>query len=410
MEHQRQIIAIRQSVGPNMLIDTDINCGGTLTFTYRFIAEDEAENTSITEASFHIVDTTPPDIFCPADITIDCDESDDPMNTGMATASDICGPAPMIDYSDVLVNGNCNWECTFDRTWTAEDDCGNTNSCVQSITSTPLGLIQDALSMGPITVGWPGVSLTLTFDDAACIVEWLSEGFGNGDPEAIPWGNHVNDDVTCQPGPIEINPDGTMVNPLLAAQIFMAINLRLNPMLGDMLLSDTGIPVDMVLIISMPHNPDINDLFRLNNIALGNIYAPQLEFLNASIQGINEAFSFCSGGGPGSLIDPMIDNSGNIFDLEGNQNQSSLFNDDFSIFPNPASQIVYFDLSAYSGQAIIVEIFNLQGQRIIWQEIEKVYDSPIPFTLENFKDAIYMGVIHTEDGHLKTKKFLVKKK
>ena len=250
----------------------------------------------------------------------------------MATATDICGPAPMVDFTDVLINGNCNWECTFDRTWTGEDDCGNINSCVQSITSSPLGLIQDALAMGPIVLGLPGVSLTLTIDDAQCIVEWLSEGFGNAEPEAIPWGNHVNDPISCLPGTIEINPDGTMANPLLAAQIFMAINLRLNPMLGDMLLSDTGVPVDMVLIISMPRNPDINDLFRLNNFALGNIYAPHLQFLNESIQGINEAFSFCGDGGPGSVIQSISGNNIAFFEVNENQFQTFISNDDFSIF------------------------------------------------------------------------------
>ncbi len=391
----------------NMLINTSIVCAGNITFTYRFTAEDDAGNTAFTDGEFHIVDTTPPDIICPANITISCDESDDPSFTGTANATDICS-APDLIYSDMLVSGNCSWVCTIERTWVAEDDCGNMNSCIQEIHSTPLMLIQQALSSGPIVVGLPGVSLTLTLADAECIVEWLSPGFGTAAPSAIPWGNHSNNPATCLPGSIVINPDGTMANPLLAAQIFMAINLRLEPMLGTTLLSDTGVPVDMVLIISMRRNPTVNELFRLTNIALGNIYAPHLDFLTQSVQGINDAYHFCNGD-VGPIVQSIGSNSGNIYDAEGLQVQSINLQNDFSIYPNPANDRVFFDLKGYSGQSLIIEIYNLQGQLLVRQEIDEVYDSPLLFNLDNFKDAVYMGVIHTESKEIKTKKFLVKK-
>ncbi len=380
-------------------------CGGqTLTHTYTI-----SDGTS-TEGCVQTLTIAPPPaptIICPADVTISCDDSDNPSATGMANASTLCGPAPDLNYSDMVVAGNCNWECTTERTWTAQDHCGNTNSCIQRITSTPLMLIQQALATD-IVIGLPGVSLTLTLADAECIVEWLSDGFGNGSPAAIPWGNHFNNPATCLPGSILINPDGTMANPLLAAQIFMAINLRLNPALGDMLLSDTGVPVDMVLIISMRRNPTVSDLYKLTNIALGNIYAPHLDFLTQSVQGINEAFSFCMGG-VGSIVESMIDNSGDIFEASGfNVNNFNLQND-FYIYPNPARNEVYFDLSAYAGRSAIVEIYNLQGQLIVNQKIEEIQDSPVLFNLHNFNDAIYMGVVHTDGEQSKSRKFLVKK-
>jgi hypothetical protein len=405
-------LSILQDCGPITIDVADVFdppadiCGGqTMTRTYTI------SDGVLMEMCVQTLTISPPPgpmIVCPANITISCDESDDPLFTGMASASVVCGPAPDVYYADIVVDGNCNWECTIERTWTAEDDCGNTESCVQNITCTPLSLIQDALSMGPIVIGLPGVSLTLTLADAECIVEWLSAGFGNAEPSAIPWGNHVNNVITCQPGPIVINPDGTMTNPLLAAQIFMAINLCLNPMLGDMLLSNTGVPIHMVLINSLPRNPTVSGLFRLNNIALGNIFAPQLSFLTEATQGINDAFSFCNGA-VGPVIGSTELNSGDLFEEAEDQSLKNSFNGDFSIFPNPANNEVYFDLSAYSGQSLLIEIYNLQGQLVIERKVEEVFDSPLLFNLNNFKDAVYMAVIHIEGENLKTKKFLVKK-
>lgn len=381
-------------------------CGGqTLTRTYTI-----SDGTSMGTCVQTLTISPPPGpaIICPADVTISCDDSDDPSATGMATASVICGAAPSLNYSDAVVDGDCSWVCTTERTWTAEDECGNLNSCTQEIFSTPLLLIQQALSSGPIVLGLPGVSLTLTLADAECIVEWLSPGFGNAAPSAIPWGNHVNNTMTCLPGPIVINPDGTMANPLLAAQIFMAINLRLDPTLGDMRLSDTGVHVDKVLIISMRRNPTISDFFRLTNIALGNIYAPHLDFMTQSLQGINDAFSFCNGG-VGTIVQPLVGNAGNIFEASEFGVNNPDFQNDFSIYPNPANTEVYFDLSAYSGKTALVKIYNLQGQLILIQKIDEVIDSPVLFKLQNFTDAIYMGVVQIDGEDLKTKKFIVER-
>ena len=82
-----------------------------------------------------MIDTTAPVISCPADITIECDESTDPdvnASLGTATASDVCDPNVVVSYTDnnIPING-----CEFvtERTWTAQDECGNTSSCVQTI-------------------------------------------------------------------------------------------------------------------------------------------------------------------------------------------------------------------------------------------------------------------------------------
>jgi hypothetical protein len=80
-----------------------------------------------------VMDTTSPVITCSADVSIECDQSTDTSNTGVATATDNCDPAPIITYSDVETPGECPEEKTISRTWTATDTYGNSSSCTQTI-------------------------------------------------------------------------------------------------------------------------------------------------------------------------------------------------------------------------------------------------------------------------------------
>lgn len=80
-----------------------------------------------------VVDGTPPVITCPAGTTIECDESTDPSNTGMATAVDNCDPDPTIDFNDAIAPSACPQASTITRTWTATDFANNANSCDQII-------------------------------------------------------------------------------------------------------------------------------------------------------------------------------------------------------------------------------------------------------------------------------------
>ena len=81
-----------------------------------------------------VQDTTTPSIVCPADVTIECDESLDPGNTGAATATDICDADPDLSFGDVETPGLCDEEFIVTRTWTADDGSGNMDSCVQTVT------------------------------------------------------------------------------------------------------------------------------------------------------------------------------------------------------------------------------------------------------------------------------------
>ena len=108
------------------------DCSTTVTRTYR--ATDVCGNFAECTQTITVEDTTDPVIDCPADVTVECDEITMPANTGSATATDNCDAVPSISSSDAVVAGVCPQEEVITRTWTAEDDCGNSSNCDQVIT------------------------------------------------------------------------------------------------------------------------------------------------------------------------------------------------------------------------------------------------------------------------------------
>ena len=110
-------------------------CPQNYTIIRLFSATDDCGNTGTCTQIIVVQDTAPPDITCPANVTIECTESSAPATTGEATATDICDPFPTITYLDItLSTGGCTSEFIINRTWKATDDCGNFSTCVQVIT------------------------------------------------------------------------------------------------------------------------------------------------------------------------------------------------------------------------------------------------------------------------------------
>ena len=115
---------------------SDGNCPQEYTITRTWTAQDECGNSSTCVQTIFVDDSTPPTVDCPGDITIDCNDSTDPDNTGFASATDNCdfgGEGGLeVDFSDVTIEDGCPE--IIERTWTSTDACGNTGSCVQIIT------------------------------------------------------------------------------------------------------------------------------------------------------------------------------------------------------------------------------------------------------------------------------------
>ena len=79
-------------------------------------------------------DAPPVITFCPPNVTISCEQSSTPSNTGTATATDDCPAAPVVTFSDVINNGNCTNNYTITRTWNATDGTNDMTTCSQTIT------------------------------------------------------------------------------------------------------------------------------------------------------------------------------------------------------------------------------------------------------------------------------------
>ena len=128
-------------------VSTD-NCGSTLqsfqdvvigsgncprTIHRIWTAIDECGNTAAFTHQITLIDTIPPTVICPQDITVDCNSSTDVSVTGDALFSDNCDANPTIVINESAFSLDpC--QSGFFRGWTVFDECGNTTSCAQSIT------------------------------------------------------------------------------------------------------------------------------------------------------------------------------------------------------------------------------------------------------------------------------------
>ena len=86
-----------------------------------------------------VVDTTPPVITCPPNVTLPCGSNTTPYNpaVGFAIAVDGCD-GPIDAHSTNVVTGSCPGGQVITRTWHATDSHNNTGTCVQVITLTPV--------------------------------------------------------------------------------------------------------------------------------------------------------------------------------------------------------------------------------------------------------------------------------
>ncbi len=85
-----------------------------------------------TATPFIQIFTAPPQITCPADITVCPSEGTDPNITGSPTIISSCSPVNQVQF---FKNDGPSFNGTFARTWTAVDPiCGTSQACTQFIT------------------------------------------------------------------------------------------------------------------------------------------------------------------------------------------------------------------------------------------------------------------------------------
>ena len=120
----------------NTITDT---CGAGYTIVRTWTATDDCGNTSECDQIIKVLDMTAPEISCPIDLTLYKDDlchiESNPLVTGRASAADNC----TLEGSIVIVHSDeitdlCFGSYQISRLWTATDDCGNSSTCVQTIT------------------------------------------------------------------------------------------------------------------------------------------------------------------------------------------------------------------------------------------------------------------------------------
>jgi hypothetical protein len=116
-----------------------------------------------------VIDITPPSITCPSDITYECDQIADPVDTGIASATDGCDSTPTLTFSD-------SGGSTITRTWTATDASGNSSSCVQII---------NAVDTTPPDIDCDVDSVEITPPDAPVSYTATATDDCTGDPNSI---------------------------------------------------------------------------------------------------------------------------------------------------------------------------------------------------------------------------------
>ncbi len=151
-------------------------CSGTGSFTVTFTATDDCGNTSTTTADFTITDAVAPEISCPDNITLSCNDTNNSaiINNWLASASgnDDCSTVTMTNNFASLDMSDCGDTGVTAVQFTATDGCSNTSTCTATIT------IVD--NDNPVITTGPS-NLTLECDDATNTTQintWLANNGG----------------------------------------------------------------------------------------------------------------------------------------------------------------------------------------------------------------------------------------
>jgi len=121
----------------NISYSGQLRIDGSCTHSYllrrEWVATDNCGNTSKATQQITVQDITKPQfVSVPADITVSCESV---PSLGSPAATDNCDADAVITFSgESRTDGPCTNNYSLKRTWTAQDDCGNTKTAFQIIT------------------------------------------------------------------------------------------------------------------------------------------------------------------------------------------------------------------------------------------------------------------------------------
>jgi hypothetical protein len=118
---------------PSLTASTSDSCSITCNVSL-IVTDDHRFRSTRDSATVTIQDTTPPTLVnVPADETIECGAIIPPPAHDVS-ATDTCDTSVVPTFVETRIDGSCAANYTLERTWTAVDDCGNSNSATQTIT------------------------------------------------------------------------------------------------------------------------------------------------------------------------------------------------------------------------------------------------------------------------------------
>ena len=380
------------------------------TITRTFVISDRCGNSFAHVQTITVVDETSPIISCPADITVTCDVPD-PDATGFATATDNCDPNLSFNFTDLVLEGDCDNFCIIERTWNTFDACGNTSSCLQIVTKTAAGLIEDALMedidgdgiVDPVVLGYSNHTLTLTAEATDCIIDFLPSALGPA--RAIPAGNVTLDPNTCNMGNIAVDAEGKITNPLLEEAILLAVNMRLNTSLGNMPLSSMDCEdMPMVLhFLGSNRNPNVADLADLGNKALSGVLGPNLmEGLRATMACVNRIEDLC---GVQSPFQGEGSSNGILVNKFGLGNLPVL--QSVKLFPNPATNSIHLNFEEQLLPNMRIRILHADGRTMETRQLPESSPERQTFSLAKYSAGVYLMQIELSDGTVFWQRFVV---
>ncbi|TNE69218.1 MAG: T9SS type A sorting domain-containing protein [Bacteroidetes bacterium] len=350
-----------------------------------------------------VIDNLPPELIVPADAVVDCDA--DTFDSGMATATDNCDVD--LTFEDVVLSGDCQWECTIERTWTAEDQSGNMVQKPQMITKTAINKIKAALAQDvdgdgvndPIILGYRTHTLTIGTEAAPCIIQWMP-GQG-GDPWELPFGNYMVDGINCNPGPNLLDATtGKLDNAFLTEAVILAINLRLEPGLGDLMLRDCGCDIPPIILQALPPKATVRDLFRLSNFALGGVISPFFMEHTKALREVNKLYDMCAP----DIVAPIAANRADTDQpLKAGVEEQS-----FTFFPNPTSNSLYVNLGDFIGEKVQLTIYDRTGRTIMQRPWAEVNSPVLEINLNGTPNGMYTVELRTSEKQWIRKLIVVK--
>ncbi|TAL04296.1 MAG: HYR domain-containing protein, partial [Verrucomicrobia bacterium] len=107
-------------------------CGATFQVTRTWQITDACGNQARCSQAITLIDTNPPTIICPTNLTVQCFGDIPAPDPSLASSSDTCGTVTNSWDGDTYLTNGCI--ITVTRTYRATDACGNTNTCNQTIT------------------------------------------------------------------------------------------------------------------------------------------------------------------------------------------------------------------------------------------------------------------------------------